>query len=203
MNSNPLQFSDLKVGTKVRIVAPGKYCGKVGTIAVINKDSDGNVDYWYVYDANANKIGGMWRYLDSFELFSEPKAVKSQPLTKADMKPGTKVICVFKEEVRGISCLGEIGYIDTVNFDKLSYLDSYTVKKADGSYIGTERGWSYIDSFELVLEEYEEEAPQYQMIETVSPPIVEAVRDIPCPAYYYGVSHCTCGRCSLPFHMRQ
>lgn len=111
----------------------------------------------------------------------------SLPLTYEDMFIGMDVICVFACEWQSM-----VGKIHSIASDH----DGYTVKDSNGNWIGSERGWANAESFRRV---------KFGPINAGTPPKVEKTPQViavapveakPCTSYYYGPSHCTCGKCN-------
>lgn len=193
--SHPMTFSTRKVGAKVvcvykdpRSSVVNHLYGMVGTIWKVDLD-----DVYHVKASNGEAIGDEgWSEPSSFNIIYEKPTTR--PMVAADKRIGTRLICVFSG---GGGTFGRVGTIT-----EMDSLGGYTVMDDDGMEIG--RGpWTKLSSFEVVVNS------PIKSKETVGDIVVESVtvspvKSGPCPAYYYGINACTCGKCStggaLRFH---
>jgi hypothetical protein len=75
-------------------------------------------------------------------------------------------------------------------------LKYFVVKDDSGNFIGDSEGWAMYSSFNVVLEDepildLTQEPRKEEFIEVMSQ------SNKPCHAYYYGVAHCSCGKCGI------
>lgn len=196
--SHPMGHSDRKVGTKVVCVYTdnlatglGQLYGMVGTI----KRMDGGL--YHVQASNGESIGDEgWSENSSFNVVVEKPTTR--PMLAEDKRVGTRVICVYDVSTPSFSTrsFGRVG-----NITQITSHGGYVVVDDDGVQIGTVP-WTRLSSFEVVLNSPIKTMPK----ETVGDIVVESVtvKAGPCPAYYYGIQACTCGKCSsggaLRFH---
>ena len=181
-----LNFHDIVIGKRVRCLQAGRWFGLIGDIVAINMNSefavmgiDGvPIGDWIRIPGNLQQ-NAYWREPGLFEVYVDALD-KSVPLTSESFKEGALVVCVYAGKYRGM-----IGRIHILNED------IYTVKTCNGEDIGDD-SWSLLSSFNVVLED----APIKQEPVAVSLVVPVAVKEKkPCPSYYYGVDHCTCGKC--------
>lgn len=179
--SIPLRSSSFKINTPVvcafrRMSAKNDhFYGMVGKITSIRPDG-----IYLVAASNGELIGEEgWSEMASFRALL-PMSV---PLTKDNRVVGTRVVCVYAGDN-----FGKIGTIAKVNQS-----GSYQVKEDGGDIIGG-TDWSYLESFEMLVENgtitYPAVVIENVTVQTTSPSTGT------CPAYYYGIRACTCGKCS-------